>query len=138
MSNEAITFQKVVTYTLPELEWNDADAWYKNLEERLFNLNVQGIYNKGGIKINAGYSEQPKLVKDALKKRVENKGSNTGMYGYGKIMSQIIGEYIVTLNDKTALERKLSIMNEMVDRLNANVALTSEDPAGPEIPGTVA
>jgi len=132
MSNEAITFQKVVTYTLPELEWDNADAWYKNLEERLYNLNVQGMYNKGGIKINAGYSKQPKLVKDALEKRVANKNTNTGMYGYGKIMSQIIGEYVVTLNDKTALERKLSIMNEMVDRLNANVALTSEDPAGPE------
>ena len=57
MSKETITFQKVVTYTLPELEWNSADAWYTNLEERLFNLNVQGSYSKGGIKINAGYSD---------------------------------------------------------------------------------
>ena len=132
MANEAITFQKVVTYTLPELDWDSAEAWYKNLEERLLNLNVQGNYNRGGIKINAGYSEQPKLVMDALKKRVENKKETTGNYGYGKIMSNLIGEYLVTLNDKTALERKLSIMNEMIDRLNANVALTSEDPAGAE------
>ena len=37
--NEIIQFKKIVTYEMPEGNWNDAEKWYKNVYDSIYNLN---------------------------------------------------------------------------------------------------
>ena len=60
-SDDVITFTKVETYTLPELEWDDAQLWYDTIQERLTNLNSRGVSRN--IKIPAQYAfQEPELL----------------------------------------------------------------------------
>jgi hypothetical protein len=125
-SDDVITFTKVETYTLPELEWDDAQLWYDTIQERLTNLNSRGVSRN--IKIPAQYAFQEPELLAALQDRIDNKTKQTD----NKIMESIIGQYEVVLEDKAGLAKKVEILSQMIDIFNNDERLTSEDPAGVE------
>lgn len=129
-SDDTITFDKVETYSMPELDWDSAEAWYENIEERLVNLNSLGASNT--IRIGSTFAFQEEELLAALQKRIDNKAVTEGNFGYGKIMKQIIGQYTVTLEDKAGLAKKISILQQMLEYFNTDERLTSEDPQPPE------
>jgi uncharacterized protein YdhG (YjbR/CyaY superfamily) len=125
-SDDVITFTKVETYTLPELEWDDAQLWYDTIQERLTGLNSRGVSRN--IKIPAQYAFQEPELLAALQGRIDNKNKQTD----DKIMESIIGQYEVVLEDKVGLAKKVEILSQMIDIFNNDERLTSEDPAGVE------
>lgn len=125
-SDDVITFTKVETYTLPELEWDDAQLWYDTIQERLTGLNSRG--NSRNIIIDATYGFQKDELLRSLQDRIDNKNKPTD----NKIMKDIIGQYEVVLEDKVGLAKKVEILSQMIDIFNNDERLTSEDPAGVE------
>ena len=129
-STDTITFKKVKTYTMPEEGWDNADEWYGSFNENLEQLNSLG--NSQTIKIDSTFDFQSTKVLDSLQKRIANKTETTGLYGYGKVMKDIIGEWEITLEDKIGLQKKISILEEMLNIFNNDERLTGEDPQGSE------
>ena len=99
---EVIRYRKVVSYPMPEELWDNMDSWYKDIVNKLKNLNPAvdlGASSSYGSKI-------VKLTKDALQSRLDNKNEVTGNHGYGKVFRNIIGEYKITLEDEEGLQKK--------------------------------
>ncbi len=128
-SKDTITFSKVKTYSMPEDSWDSADEWFADFKKRLAGFN--GVGGAKTIKMDAKYADQSVNLKEALEIRIANKNETTGNYGYGKCMKNIIGEYVVTLEDKQGLQKKFAIMEEMIGIFNGDEKLTSADPEGP-------
>jgi len=129
-SDETITFRKVKTYSMPEEEWDDFGEWYRSFDENLQQLNSLG--NSKSIRIDSTFDFQSVELQEALSSRIENKTETTGNFGYGKVMKNIIGEYEVVLEDKVGLQRKIAILQEIIEIFNNDERLTSEDPQPPE------
>jgi hypothetical protein len=129
-SSETITFKKVKTYTTPEDVWNSPQDWYSDFNKRITGYNSLG--DSKTIKVNSTYNFQSPEITKAMELRINNKDVTTGLYGGGKIMKQIIGEYVIKLEDKLGLQKKYSIMEEMLGIFNGDEMLTSEDPQGPK------
>ncbi len=129
-SKDTITFSKVKTYSMPEESWDSADNWLADFKKRLAGYNGNGDANN--IKMDAKYNDQSVKLKEALEIRIANKKENIGNYGYGKCMKNIIGEYVVTLEDKQGLQKKFAIMEKMIGIFNGDEKLTTTDPEGPK------
>ena len=129
-SSETITFKKVKTYTTPEDVWNNPQDWYSDFNKRIKGYNSLG--DSKTINVNSTYNFQSSEITEAMELRINNKDVTTGLYGGGKIMKQIIGEYVITLEDKLGLQKKYSIMEQMIGIFNGDEKLTSEDPQGPK------
>ena len=129
-SKDTITFSKVKTYSMPEESWDSADNWLADFKKRLAGYNGNGGANN--IKMDAKYNDQSVKLKEALEIRIANKKENIGNYGYGKCMKNIIGEYVVTLEDKQGLQKKFAIMEKMIGIFNGDEKLTTTDPEGPK------
>ena len=128
--DEAITFEKVKTYPMPEDMWDNATDWYNDFETRVASLNSLG--KSKTIRIDATYGFQSTEIKEALQSRIDNKNNQGGdNFGYGKVMKNIIGEYVVTLEDKVGLQKKLEIMERIIGIFNNDEKITKENPQGP-------
>lgn len=129
-SKDTITFSKVKAYSMPEDSWDNSENWFLDFEKRLTGYNAIG--GAKTIRMDSKYGSQSIGIKEALKIRIDNKNDTTGDYGYGKCMKNIIGEYVITLEDKQGLQKKFAIMEEMIGIFNGDEKLTSTDPQGPK------
>ncbi len=123
--NEIIQFKKTVTYELPENNWDDAEKWYQNVYENIYNLN-----SASGSKINIAstYPATKDMLTSGLQSRIDNKNNLIGDYGYGKCMQEIIGEYHISLDDKEGYEKKVNMLSQILDIFNQDLNLTNYDP----------
>ena len=123
--DEIIQFKKTVTYEMPEDNWDDAEKWYQNVYENVYNLNS---YNSSRIDIASRYPATKDMLTSALQSRIDNKNNLVGDYGYGKCMKEIIGEYHISLDDKEGYERKVNILSQILDIFNEDLNLINYDP----------
>jgi len=82
--DEIIQFKKIVTYEMPEENWNNADEWYKNIYDSIYNLNSPFSGSSGNINITSRYPRTKDKLVSALQSRIDNKNNMVGDYGYGK------------------------------------------------------
>jgi len=126
--DEIIQFKKIVTYEMPEENWNNADEWYKNIYDSIYNLNSPFSGSSGNINITSRYPRTKDKLLSALQSRIDNKNNMVGDYGYGKCMKEIIGEYHISLDDKEGYERKVNMLSQILDIFNQDLNLTNYDP----------
>ena len=123
-AKEVIRYRKVVSYPMPEELWDNMESWYEDLVNKMENLNPSvdlGADRSYGSKI-------VKLTKKALQLRLDNKNEITGDYGYGKVFRNIIGEYKITLEDEEGLQKKIMILESILDIFNQDEKIIYFDP----------
>tara|TARA_Y100000996_G_scaffold342105_2_gene279515 strand:+ start:8256 stop:12773 length:4518 start_codon:yes stop_codon:yes gene_type:complete len=96
--------------------YTDADAWHKDV--------VKSYKSVGQRTITGSHSA---LLRDALKVRVANKKKANDMVGY-RVFDKIIGEYLVTIEDRKVIDDRLQMLGEFLDIINKDELLTSKDP----------
>jgi hypothetical protein len=128
MTQIIVTYEKVKSYTMPEYNWNNADEWFENVSNNIANLNNYNDLNRAfGLKVARGCQTGDNLY-DALKSRIKNKNETTGLYGHGKVFENIIGEYILGIEDKTVIEQKYKSLNRILGMFNKDAELISQNP----------
>jgi len=129
MSNIVVTYEKVKTYDMPEDSWDSADEWFEHVSKSISNMNnYNDAKRKSGINIKRG-CETADNLHSALKSRIDNKGTIEGDYGYGKVFKNIIGEYVISIDDKTVIDSKLNALNKLLNIFNIDEQLIYYDPA---------
>ncbi len=111
-----ITYQKTETYTMEDDIYTDAEAWHKDV--------VKSYKTVGQRTITGSHSG---LLKDALKVRIANKKKPNDTVGY-RVFDKIIGEYLVTIEDRKVIDDRLQMLGEFLDIINKDELLTSKDP----------
>ena len=128
MSNIVVTYEKVKSYDMPENNWTNVDEWFKSVTDNISNLNHYNDLNrKFGLKVNRGCQTGDNLY-DALASRIKNKNTTEGNYGYGKVFENIIGEYLISIDDKTVIEQKVKTLAEILKIINNDEQLVYYDP----------
>jgi len=132
MSNIVVSYDKVKSYDMPEDSWDDADKWFEYISNSISNINNYNKANqKCGITIKRGCETGDNLY-NALVSRIQNKNTIEGDYGHGKVFKDIIGEYIVNIDDKTVIDKKINTLNAMLNIFNIDEQLIYYDPAEEE------
>jgi hypothetical protein len=96
--------------------YTDADTWYKDV--------VNSYREVGKRNISGTHSGD---LKSALTKRIQNKGKNRETVGY-RVFDKIIGEYLVTIEDRKVIDDRLQMLGEFLDIVNKDKVLNSKDP----------
>ena len=121
-----VIFEKVVEYDMPETLFKDAKTWEESIISRLKGLPAQAGSNwKGQLsqrEINA--------LKPVLQSRIQNKEDNSpkSLYGGGKAMAPIIGEYKITLVSEESIAKQMNTYYEILDVLNNDKQVVSFNP----------
>lgn len=124
MSKEVIRYRKVVTYPMPEDLWDDMESWYKDITSKMLNLNPS--VDLGG---DRNYGDRiVSLTKEVLQSRLDNKNETTGDFGYGKIFKKIIGQYHISIEDEEGLQKKIMVLDSIIEIFNKDEKLIYFDP----------
>ena len=101
-----ITYQKTETYTMEDDIYTDAVAWHKDV--------VKSYKSVGGRTITGSHST---LLQNALNTRIANKKKANDTVGY-RVFDKIIGEYLVTIEDRKVIDDRLQMLGEFLDIVN--------------------
>ena len=129
MSNIVVSYDKVKSHSMPEDTWTNPDEWFQHISESIANMtlyNGDGV-RKCNIQVKRGCQTGDNLH-SALVSRIKNKDTVTGDYGHGKVFKDVIGEYIVNIDDKTVIDAKVNTLNKLLQIFNNDKQLTSYDP----------
>ncbi len=138
MSNIVVSYEKVKSHNMPEDTWADADAWFKHVVDSISNVNnYNNADKKSGVNVKRGCQTGDNLY-SALASRIKNKGVYEGDYGYGKVFKDIIGEYIISIDDKTVIDQKINTMNSILNYFNNDEQLIYYDPRDEDIKPDIA
>jgi len=111
-----ITYQKTETYTMEDDDYNDSGSWLED---------VMKSYKSVGKRTISGSHKN--LLETALAKRITNKKKSQASIGY-RVFDKIMGEYLVTIEDRKVIDDRLQMLGEFLDIINKDMSLTSNDP----------
>ena len=108
-----IEYEKVESYDMEDYSWDDADSWYKSVLNQYSKMRAwKG--KEDNLTPRTGPTDMPSnhrtLLKRALEYRLENK--NKANMGY-MIFKRIMGEYIITIDDMTVVEKRMRHLTEL-------------------------
>ena len=128
MGDIHISYQKTKAYTPQEFDYDSSKAWYDDIMKRFRALKKRRTGGDLTKKWWGMSSSHQGLLKSALRHRFDNK--NDADRGWN-IFGDIIGEYEIALDDKTVIQRRMTYLSRILDILNADKKLTTEDPNPP-------
>ena len=111
-----ITYQKTETYQMEDDNYSDVDEWHKD---------VCDSYRSVGKRTISGTHSGD--LRTALSKRITNKKKSNATVGY-RVFDKIIGEYLVTIEDRKVIDDRIQMLGEFLDIVNKDKVLTSTDP----------
>ena len=111
-----ITYQKTETYVMEDDEYTESKAWIND---------VVKAYTTIGKRAIKGNHEN--LLEAAINKRISNKKKSSNKIGY-RVFDKIIGEYLVTIEDRKVIDDRLQMLGEFLDIVNKDISLTTKDP----------
>ena len=136
-----VNWEKVVEYDMPETLFTDADTWEKSIKTRLKVLPAQAGSRWRGV-LDGSNRKETASLRPALISRIANKDNTDpkSLYGGGKKMAPIIGEYKVTLVSEESIAKQMNAYYELLDVLNTDKQVTSFNPLATitQEPGDVA
>jgi len=123
-----IEYEKVESYDMEDYSWDDADSWYESVLKQYSEMRAwKG--REDNLTPRTGPIDMPPnhktLLKRALKNRIANK--NKANMGY-MIFKRIMGEYIITIDDMTVVEKRMRNLTELANLFNSDPRLSTIDP----------
>lgn len=123
-----IEYEKVESYDMEDYSWDNADDWYNSVLKQYKTMRAwKGEESK--LVDRTGPTDMPpqhkNLLKSALEKRLKNK--NKANMGY-MIFKRIMGEYIITIDDMSVVEKRMRYLTELTNLFNSDPRLSTIDP----------
>ena len=126
MADVHISYKKKVNYSPPESEFGSSKEWFDSTMKFFNDLQ----YREDGGKLTNKWwgmsGNHQSLLKAGLNHRYSQKDSASNGW---RVFNSIIGEYTVSLDDKSIVQRRMAALSRMLDIFNLDKNLRTVDPS---------
>ena len=119
-----IEYKKIKSYTMQDYDFDSIESWNEAVLDEYNKLRAMKGDKKTRIQPATMNTRDKGLLKRALTHRFENRNKNVGW----KVFNDIIGEYLITIDDLNIVQKRIEKMTEFIKIVNSDDKLTSEDP----------
>ena len=119
-----IEYQKIKSYTMQDFDFDSVTSWNKAVLNDYNKLRAEKKKETRRLQPASMSGNHKALLTDALEHRFENRNKNIGW----KVFNDIMGEYLITIDDLNIVQKRIEKMTEFITIINADDKLTSTDP----------